>query len=57
MMSLERLCVMNCLKKGNAMQTIDTSDLVKQEDYNTKIVEIERKIPSHDKHIINLYMY
>ena len=48
---------MSCLKKDNAMQTIDTSDLVKQEDYNTKVVEIERKIPSHDKHIINLYMY
>ena len=55
MISSKRLCVMSCLKKDNAMQTIDTSDLVKQEDYNIKIVEIERKIPSHGKYIINLY--
>ena len=31
------------IKKVHAIQTIDTSDLVKKTDYNTKINEIERK--------------
>ena len=50
MMLLKRLCD-ELLKKDNAMQTIDTSDLVKKADYNTKIVGIEKKIPDHDKYI------
>ena len=32
------------IKKVHAIQTIDTSDLVKKTDYNTKINEIERKL-------------
>ena len=30
------------LKKYNAVQTTDTTDLVKKADYNTKIVDIEK---------------
>ena len=37
------------IKSINAIQTIDTSHLVKKADYNTKIVEIEKKKPDHDK--------
>ena len=37
------------LKEVNAIQTIDTSDLVKKGDYNTKIEEIEGKISDQDK--------
>ena len=34
--------------KFNAIQTTDTSNLVKKSDYNTKINEIEKKITDHD---------
>ena len=30
------------VKKYNAVQTTDTTDLVKKADYNTKIVDIEK---------------
>ena len=36
------------LKKVNAIQTTDTSNLVKKAGYNTKIAEIEKKILVHD---------
>ena len=39
------------VKTVNAIQTIGTSDLVKNAEYNTKTVEIEKKIPGHDKYI------
>ena len=39
------------VKKDNSVQTNDTSDLVKKADYNTKIDEVEKKIPNHDKYI------
>ena len=39
------------IKKVNATQTIDTSNLVKKTNYGTKIVETENKIPDHDKYI------
>ena len=41
------------VKKVNAIQTIDTSDLVKKADYNTKIEEIDKKISNHVKNITN----
>ena len=34
----------------NAIQAIDTSGLVKKANYNTKINEIEKTTPSHDKY-------
>ena len=41
------------VKKVYAFQTIDTGDLVKKVDYNTKIDEFERKKkPNHDEYII-----
>ena len=40
---------MNWLEK--LIHTIDTSDLVLKADYNTKIEEIKKKIPDHDKYI------
>ena len=43
--------IMNWLKKVNAIQNIDTNDLVKNTDYNIKIGDIEKKIPDHDKYI------
>ena len=45
---LKRLYMINYFKKVNAIQTTDTSDLVKKADYNTKIGEIEKKILDHD---------
>ena len=39
------------VKNIRAIQTIDTNDLVKKADYNTKIDENERKISNHDKFI------
>ena len=44
MMLLKRLYTMNSLKKVNAIQTIDTSDLVTKADYNTKIEDIKKKL-------------
>ena len=41
------------VKKINAIQSTDTSNLVKKADYNTKIGEIEKKIQDHDKYITN----
>ena len=38
-------------KKVNAIQTNDTTNLVKKADYTTKIQDIENKIPDHDKYI------
>ena len=48
-MLLKKLCEMNWLKK--LVQTIDTSDLVKEADYDHKIEDIEKKIHNHDKYI------
>ena len=44
------------VKKVNNISTTDTSDLVKKNDYNTKINEIENKINDHDhtKYITSL---
>ena len=42
------------VKKVIVIQTINTSDLIKEADYNTKINEIEKKIPDHDKLITAL---
>ena len=39
------------LQKVNAIQTIDTNDLVKKAGSNTTIYEIEKKMPDHDKYI------
>ena len=39
------------VKKVNAIQIINTSDSVKKADYYTKIEEIEKKIPGHEKYI------
>ena len=36
------------VKKVNVIQAIDTSNLVEKTDYNTKIIEIEKKITDHD---------
>ena len=36
------------VKKVNAIQTTDTSNLVKRIEYNTKIGEIEKKMLDHD---------
>ena len=41
------------VKKGNAIQTIDTSGLIKKDDYNTEIAENKNKIPNHDLYITN----
>ena len=42
------------VKNVNAIQTTDTSNLVKKACYNTKICEIENKMldHNHDKYII-----
>ena len=34
---------------NNAINTIDTRDLVKKADYNTKSEETEKEITDHDK--------
>ena len=39
------------LQKVNAIQTIDTNDLVKKAGRSTTIYEIEKKMPDHDKYI------
>ena len=40
------------VKKGNANQTADTSNLAKKTDFNSKISEIEKKITTdHDNYI------
>ena len=39
------------VKKVNAIQANDTSDLAKNADYSTIIDETEKKIPTHDKQI------
>ena len=39
------------IKKVNAIQTIDTSNLVKKAEYKTKIDEIKNRIPNHDEYI------
>ena len=36
----------------NAIQTVDTSNLIREADYNTNIDEIEKKIPYYRKYII-----
>ena len=50
---MERLNLMNLLKKVYVMQTADTRDLDLKNVYNTKINEIVQKItdPDHDKNI------
>ena len=40
------------VKKVNGIQTNDTRNLVIAVEYNTKIDEIEEKIPNHDEYII-----
>ena len=35
------------------IQTIDTSDLVKKANYNTKIEDIIKKTPNHGKYATN----
>ena len=39
------------VKKGNAIQTNDTSNLVKKTDSDIKIDEFEKNTPKHDKYI------
>ena len=39
------------VKKVNAIKTFDASDLVKKADYNTRIENIEKKIPDDDTYI------
>ena len=39
------------VKKVNAIQTNNTSNLDKKADYNTKNDETEKEIPKHDKYI------
>ena len=39
------------IKKVKILQATGTSNLVKKADYNTKIEEIENKIPDHPKYI------
>ena len=41
------------IKKANMIQTIDTSDLVKKANYNTKIEDIIKKTPNHGKYATN----
>lgn len=36
--------------KVSTIQTIDTSDLGKKAEQNTKIAEIKKKIPDHDNY-------
>ena len=47
---------MNWLKtklvKINVIETVDTSDLVREAGYNTKIAEVEKEISDHGKYII-----
>ena len=40
--------MMNQLKKVNAIQATNTSNLEKKPDSNTKISDIEKKITDHD---------
>ena len=42
------MCMMNWLNKVNAIQTTDSSNIVKKADYATKIEETEKKIINHD---------
>ena len=42
---------MKLVKKVNAIQGTNTSNLVKKADYNTKIEKIEKKILDHSKYI------
>ena len=42
---LKRLVYDKLVKKVNVIQTINTSDLVKKADYDTKIEDIETKFP------------
>ena len=39
------------IKSFNAIQPIDTTELVKKTDYKTKFEEIEKKIPNHDNYV------
>ena len=48
MQSLKRLSIMNKLKKVNAIQANDTSDLVRKTDYDIKIGQTEKKIKDRD---------
>ena len=48
---LKRLEYNGVIKKVNAIQITDTSHLVKKADYNTKIDEIEKKLPERGKYI------
>ena len=43
------------IRKGNAIQTIDTSDLGKKANFNTKIKDIEKKVPNHNKYVTTNY--
>ena len=46
--------VYELIPKVNAIQAIDTSDQLKEADCNTKIEDIEKKIPDHNKYITTL---
>ena len=39
------------VKRVNVVQIIDTSELVKKANYNTKLAEIKKKIPGHGQYI------
>ena len=43
--------MINWLKKVNATQTNDTSDLVKKADLDIQIEDAKKKIPNHEKFI------
>ena len=47
----KKIAYYELVKKVNAIQPTCVSKLVKKADYNTKIVEIEKKILDHDNYI------
>ena len=49
MILLKKAAYNELVRKVNAIYTIDTSDLVKKADYNTKIENNEKKTPNHNK--------
>ena len=48
---VEKILYHELVKFFNAIRSNDTSDLVKRDDYNAKILQIEKKIPNHHKYI------
>ena len=43
--------------KANAIQAIDTTNLIEKADYNTKIGEIRKNTFDHEKYITSQYFY